>query len=97
MEFCDAVSLILLGFFLAELVVVAALGAVRSRAVVGPGFDVDHSVFIVLGTPALANALILGGRGPLVARWYVAAAIGTIFALFARSTAGRRLRSTLRA
>jgi hypothetical protein len=74
-------SLVLLGLFLVELVLLVMLGAVRSRAIVGPGFYVAHVVFFFLGTPALANALILGGRGSLVSRWCVAGAICTIFAV----------------
>jgi hypothetical protein len=77
-----SVSLMVLGLFFAELVLLAKLGPVHSRAVVGPGFFVAHSVVFFLGPPALANALILGGCCPLVARWYVAGAICTIYALF---------------
>ncbi len=75
-------SLVLLGLFSVELIRLVTLGAVRSRAVVGPGFYVAHSVFFFLGTPALANALVLGARSPFVTKWRVAATICTIFSLF---------------
>ena len=75
-------SVILLGSFLVELVLLVTLGAVRSRAVVGPEFDVAQLTFFLLGTPALANVLVLRGRSPLVARWYFAAVICTIFSFF---------------
>lgn len=75
------VSIILMGLFLVELVLLFSLGAVRSRAVVGTGFYVAHVVFFLLGTPAMANALMLGGRRPLVTNLYIAVAICTIFSL----------------
>jgi hypothetical protein len=81
-RFLLRVSLIVLGSFVVELVLLSKLGTVRSRAVVGPGFYVAHTVFFFLGTPALANALILGRRCSLVAWWYVAGAVRTIFAIF---------------
>ena len=81
-RFLLRVSLIVLGSFVVDLVLLSKLDTVRSRAVVGPGFYVAHTVFFFLGTPALANALILGRRCSLVAWWYVAGAVCTIFAIF---------------
>ena len=75
-----AVSLILLAGFLAEVLLLATLGAVGSRALVGPGFYVAHVVFFFLGTPALANILLLRKREPLLRRWYVAGLLCTVFA-----------------
>ena len=60
----------------------STLGAVPSRAVVGPWFYVAHSVFFILGMPALANVLILRERGSLATRWCVSGVICTIFSLF---------------
>jgi hypothetical protein len=76
------ISVILICLFVIELALLVTLGAVRSRAVVGPVFYVVHVVLFFFGTPALANVLILGGRAPLVSRWYFAGAICTIFAVF---------------
>jgi hypothetical protein len=75
-----AVSIVLLVGFLGEVVLLVTLGAVGSRAFVGPVFYVAHSVFFFLGTPALANVLLLRKRGPLVRRWYLAGALCTVFA-----------------
>ena len=75
-----AASLVLLAGFLAEVVLHATLGAVGSRAVVGPAFYVAHVVFFFLGTPALANVLLLRKRGQIVRRWYIAGILCTGFA-----------------
>jgi hypothetical protein len=75
-----AVSFVLLAGFLAEVVLLATLGAVGSRAVVGPAFYVAHVVFFSLGTPASANVLLLRKRGPVVRRWYLAGILCTGFA-----------------
>ena len=53
-----AVSIVLLVGFLGEIVLLSTLGAVGSRAFVGPAFYVAHSVFFFLGTPAPANVLL---------------------------------------
>jgi len=75
-----AVSLVLLAGFLVEVLPLATLGAVGSRALVGPAFYVAHSIFFFLGTPALANALLLSKRQPVIRRWYLAGALCTAFA-----------------
>jgi hypothetical protein len=75
-----AVSILLLLGFLGEVVLLATLGVAGSRAFVGPAFYVAHLVFFFLGTPALANVLLLGRREPVVRRWYVASALCTAFA-----------------
>ena len=77
-----AVSLILLGLFLLELVLLAMFGAVRSRAVVGPGFYVAHVFFFFFAVPALANVLVLPRNGSIFALWYFAGVICTVFAFF---------------
>ena len=75
-----AASIVLLVGFLGEIVLLSTLGAVGSRAFVGPAFYAAHSVFFFLGTPALANVLLLRKRGPVVRRWYLAGALCTGFA-----------------
>jgi hypothetical protein len=75
-----ATSRILLLGFVCEIALLATLGAVRSRALVGPSFYVAHVIFFVLGTPALANVLLLRRQSPFLRRWYVAAAVCTTFA-----------------
>ncbi len=75
-------SLIFLCLFLVELLLLVTLGAVRSRAIVGPGFSVADLLFFLLGTPALANVLILGERRSLVGKRYLAVTICTIFSFF---------------
>ena len=53
------ISVVLLIGFIGEVSFLATVGAVASRALVGPGFYVAHTVFFLLGTPALANVLLL--------------------------------------
>jgi hypothetical protein len=77
-----AASLVILGCFLIELVLLFKLGAVRSRVLLGPGFYGAHLVLFFLGAPALANVLILRERGRFVTRWYLAAIICTLLAFF---------------
>ncbi len=74
-------SLLVLVGFLAEVALLATLGAVGSRALVGPAFYIAHSAFFFFGTPALANALLLRRRGPVLSRWYAAGFVCTAFAL----------------
>ncbi len=76
------VSLLVLGMIVVEMLLLATLGVVRSRAVVGPSFYLLHVACFFLGTPALGNVLILAGRGPLAARKYIAVALCTILASF---------------
>ena len=70
-------SLVVLSLLAIELVLLTTLGAVRSRAAVGPLFSVGHVVVFLFGTPALANALLLR-RGGM--RWYVAGLLCTALA-----------------
>jgi len=76
------VSLIILVLFAAELILLVTLGPVRSRGLLGPGFYAAHIIFFSLGTPALANLLVLRPRRGVLAKWYVAAAVCTLFAFF---------------
>lgn len=75
-------SYIVLLLFSAELIILAILGAVRVRGLLGPGFYVAHICFFFLGTPALANSLVLRPGGGFFTRWYVATVLCTAFAVF---------------
>ena len=59
-------SQITLGLLLAEVIFLASIGSVRSRALFGPGFYVVHLALFFLCAPALANLLVLRHRE----RWY---------------------------
>jgi hypothetical protein len=75
-----AASVVVLAGFLGEVVLLTTLGAVRSRGVIGPAFYVAHVVFFFLGTPALANVLLLRKGAPVIRRWYLAGVLCTAFA-----------------
>jgi hypothetical protein len=81
-QFLRVVSTLVLGLFLVELVLLITLGSVRSRGLIGPSFYVVHTVLFFLGTPALANVLILRRSDGLFRRWYVTGIICTAFAFF---------------
>jgi hypothetical protein len=73
-------SYFVLFFFVIEVALLIISGAVRSRVVIGSSFYVGHLIIFFLGTPALANLLVLrSGRG-FFGKWYVAAVLCTIFA-----------------
>ena len=73
------VSVAVLCLVAAELVLLVTIGAIRSRAIIGPGFYVAHVALFFLGAPALANLLILRNpRGRF--RWYWAVPACTAFA-----------------
>jgi hypothetical protein len=77
-------SFLVLALFAAEIALLATLGSVRSRSLLGPGFYAVHLVLFFLGTPALANLLVLRPRRGFFAKWYVewyvAGALCTLFA-----------------
>jgi hypothetical protein len=61
-----------------EIVLLVTIGAVRSRALIGPAFYAAHVALFFIGTPALANVLVLWPpRG--VVRWFWAVPICTVF------------------
>jgi len=73
-------GVIILAFFAVELLLLATLGPVRSRAVVGPSFYPAHVALFFGGTPALANLLVLRQRRA-VGLWACAAVVScTVFA-----------------
>jgi hypothetical protein len=57
-------SYLVLGLFLLELILITTLGAVQSRTIIGPAFFAVHNAIFFLGTPALANILLLRERRP---------------------------------
>jgi len=63
-----------------EVILLLGLGAVRARGLLGPGFYVGHVILFFLGTPALANVLILRKRPKRLVRWYFAVPLCTVFA-----------------
>jgi len=72
-------SVLVLIAFAIEVTLLATAGAVRSRTLLGPMFYVAHSLLFFLGTPALANLLVL--RQPRgILRWYWAVPVCTLFA-----------------
>jgi hypothetical protein len=73
-------SYIVLALFGLEVVFLITWGAVRSRGIFGPGFYVVHLLCFFLGTPALANLLVLRRRGGSIAKWYLAPILCTAFA-----------------
>ncbi|HLZ42439.1 MAG TPA: hypothetical protein VKQ11_15835 [Candidatus Sulfotelmatobacter sp.] len=75
-------SYFVLALFVAELAMLLTLGAVRSRAILGPSFYVAHLILFFISVPALANFLVLRQRRGFVASWYIAGALCTVFAFF---------------
>jgi hypothetical protein len=69
-------SQIVLVLLVVEVICVASIGAVRSRAVVGPGFYAVHLFLFFICTPALANVLVFRHRE----RWYFVPFACTAFA-----------------
>jgi hypothetical protein len=68
--------------FSIEIVLLLTIGAVRSRGLLGPGFYVAHLIILFAGPPALANILVIRSKRPVFAKWYVVAALCTLFAFF---------------
>ena len=74
-----AVSRVILVLIAVEFVLFATAGAVRGREVIGPAFYPAHLVLFLLGTPALANVLVLRPDPGVFSRWYIVAPICSIF------------------
>jgi len=73
----SVVVLISLG---AEVILLAVLGAVHCRELLGPIFYQAHFALFLLGVPSLATLLAIGGCGCWQGRWYVVAPLCAIFA-----------------
>lgn len=67
-----------LAAFVTESALLLTLGAVRSRGLIGPTFSVVHFAVFLLGTPALANLLVLRRR--FAGAFGVAILLCTVFA-----------------
>jgi hypothetical protein len=69
-----AASIGVMGLLAVEVaLLVRSGGALGARAAAGPAFAVGHLLVFVLGTPALANLLVLGRRASLGRLWWLAA------------------------
>jgi hypothetical protein len=73
-------SRIVFALFVIEIILLIALGAVRSRAAFGPAFNAFHLSLFFLGPPALGSWLILRVRQRFFSKWYVATVLCTFFA-----------------
>jgi hypothetical protein len=73
-------SVVVLGLWALEVVLLVTLGAVTSRAQIGPAFYLVHVVLFFLGAPALANVLVLRRNVGVTGKWYVAAPICAVYA-----------------
>jgi hypothetical protein len=71
-----------LSLFAVEILLLVTLGAVRSRALLGPAFYIAHIVLFFLCTPALASVLVLRRTPGVLRTWYIAGVLCTIFAFF---------------
>jgi hypothetical protein len=68
-------SWVVLGLLVADVVLVATIGAVSSRRALGPTFWTLHLLVVLLGAPALANLLLSPESVAWYRRWYVVAAV----------------------
>jgi len=75
-------SYLVLGGAIIEIALVAAIGALRARTLIGPTFLAVHLVVFLLGAPSLANALVLSRHGFWAKRWYLAVVMCCAFGLF---------------
>jgi hypothetical protein len=74
-------SVAVLGGLLVEWGALLAVGAVRSRAIVGPAFYPAHLALFVLAVPALANLLIIKKGGTILGAWFMVAFLCSVLAL----------------
>src|SRR5262245_2494858 len=75
-------SYVVVALAVVDVVLVATLGAVASRHLLGPACWGIDEVVVVLGAPALGNVLRFTNQGPWFRRWYGAAALCCIFGVF---------------
>src|SRR6266571_2528296 len=55
-----------------DVILVATVGAVSARTVIGPAFWRFHLLVFLFGAPSLANVLLLTREGVWYRRWYLA-------------------------
>jgi hypothetical protein len=70
-----------LGGLLVEWGALLTLGAVRSRAAIGPAFYPLHLALFVLAVPALANVLTIKRSGRVLGSWFVVGLVCSAVAL----------------
>jgi hypothetical protein len=75
------VSCGVLAGFVAETILLSTLGATASSALLGPAFYVGHLIIVFLGTPALANTLMLRREPKRAIAWYAPVPMCTLFAV----------------
>ena len=75
-------SYVVLGLFAVEIALLVTLGAVQSRALIGPVFVTGHAFVFFLGTPALANVILLRKPAGPAPKWYVVSSLCTVLAFF---------------
>jgi hypothetical protein len=71
---CFWASLVLLGLFLLEHLLVSTRGVIAARELVGTPFFLAHAFLTFALAPALACALLLGGRS-FARYWFLAAVV----------------------
>jgi len=74
-------STAVLGGLLVEWGTLLAVGAVRSRAIIGPAFYPLHLVLFFLAVPALANVLLITRSGSVLGSWFVMGSLCSVLAL----------------
>ena len=77
-----------------DVTLVAILGAVAARRLIGPAFWGFHLVVFLFGAPSLANVLILPQQGMWFRYWYATAALCClvgVFLVFFQSAVGGAL------
>jgi len=75
-------SYVVLGLFAVEIGLLATLGAIQSRALIGPVFFIGHIIVFFFGAPALANVILLRKPSGAASKWYVISSLCTILAFF---------------
>lgn len=77
-KFIRPASYFILSLFALEVIGLVTIGALRSRALVGPLYEPGRAVVFFLATPALINLLVLQQRKVL--KWYVVGPVCTALA-----------------
>jgi len=72
-------SLAVLGALVLEWILLATLGAVQCRSMIGPAFYLLHFALFLLAVPSLVNILVIGRTVPV--QWPVVALLGGLLAL----------------
>jgi hypothetical protein len=65
-----------------DVTLVATLGAVAARTLIGPAFWGFHLVVFLFGAPSLANVLVLAREGVWFRRWYAVVVCCCLFGVF---------------